>query len=674
VSEAIDAPAVIETPTEEEEVPAEVLEASVSEAVETAIVIETPADEKEVPAVVIEAEESEVVDVAVEIETPAEDSVEVVVVETEVNEAIDATVVIETPTEEEVVPAEVLEAEVSEAVETAIVIETAAEEQEEPAVVIEAEESEVVDVAAEIETPAEDKVEVVVVETEVSEAIDAPVVIETPTEEEEVPAEFLEAEVSEALETAIVIETAAADPEELALVIEAEENDVVDVAVEIETPAPAEDTVEVVVVETEVSEAIDAPAVIEIPTEEEVVPAEVLEAEVSEAVETAIVIETAAEEQEEQAVVIEAEVSEEDEAQTFLVGLQPFDNVSTEFDFGSDVSIPSFYSDLDFSLIHDAKSDLEEIFTLLTEDVTAGAMRLSVKSQDGFVVGMTILVGSGPKQEVRELVGLGRLMLDRALEYDHPVGTTITGRIIKEAIHTTVEPLLIDPNGSKLVHYASTEFDFGSDISIPSFYSDLDFSLIHDATSEFEEVFTLLAEEVTVGAMRLSVKSQDGFEVGMTILVGSGPKQEVRELVDLGRLMLDRALEYDHPVGTTITGRIIKEAIQTMINNEKEEVDSDAEVKVIGAVGAQVIEYVEEKSASVGIVEVVEIEAIDGHAVNKAIDGHAVNEPVSDTLPSIDNDEVKAKHRKVVMFEDGLLESKDVTRGESDVYYRSQSR
>jgi len=231
-----------------------------------------------------------------------------------------------------------------------------------------------------------------------------------------------------------------------------------------------------------------------------------------------------------------------------------------------------------------------------------------------------------------------------------------------ETIHTSVKPLFIDLNESKTVNNAFVEFEASSDFSLPTFSTDLDFSLIHDTKSELEEVYTLLAEEAVTGSTRLTVKSQNAFVVGMTILVGSGPMQEVRELVGFGSLIVDRALEHHHPVGTLILGRSKSETIHTTVNSDQENVVADTTATTFAF-----IEPTAEDARDIKPEGEPEVPVIDY--------APAMSNEAPDTFSSLNSDTMKSKSRKAVMFvEEGLLESKDVTRESGDVYYRSQSR
>jgi hypothetical protein len=148
----------------------------------------------------------------------------------------------------------------------------------------------------------------------------------------------------------------------------------------------------------------------------------------------------------------------------------------------------------------------------------------------------------------------------------------------------------------------------------------------------------------------------------MTILVGSGPMQEVRELVGFGSLIVDRPLEHDHPVGTLILGRSKTETMHTNVNSDQENVAADTTATAVAFVEPIATEDARDIKAE-GKTEV----SVSDYA--PAMDNEA-----PDTLSSLDSDSMKSKSRKAVMFvEEGLLESKDA-RESGDVYYRSQSR
>jgi len=66
---------------------------------------------------------------------------------------------------------------------------------------------------------------------------------------------------------------------------------------------------------------------------------------------------------------------------------------------------------------------------------------------------------------------------------------------------------------------------------------------------------TLLAEPLASGDVEMFVHSQDDFEIGMALRIGmDSTRTEFRTLTGFGSLLVDRGLDYFHPVGTTVEG------------------------------------------------------------------------------------------------------------------------
>jgi hypothetical protein len=64
--------------------------------------------------------------------------------------------------------------------------------------------------------------------------------------------------------------------------------------------------------------------------------------------------------------------------------------------------------------------------TVVAEPAPAGVKELEVVSQDGFVVGDTVVITGGGNSETRAIAGFGSIVLDAPLEHTYPAGSSIT--------------------------------------------------------------------------------------------------------------------------------------------------------------------------------------------------------------------------------------------------------
>jgi len=64
--------------------------------------------------------------------------------------------------------------------------------------------------------------------------------------------------------------------------------------------------------------------------------------------------------------------------------------------------------------------------TVVVDPVPAGVNELEVVSQDGFVVGDTVVISGGGNSETRAIASFGSIVLDSPLEYTYPAGSAIT--------------------------------------------------------------------------------------------------------------------------------------------------------------------------------------------------------------------------------------------------------
>lgn len=64
--------------------------------------------------------------------------------------------------------------------------------------------------------------------------------------------------------------------------------------------------------------------------------------------------------------------------------------------------------------------------TVVVDPVPAGVKELEVVSEDGFVVGDTVVISGGGNSETRAIAGFGSIVLDSPLEYTYPAGSRIS--------------------------------------------------------------------------------------------------------------------------------------------------------------------------------------------------------------------------------------------------------
>ena len=94
---------------------------------------------------------------------------------------------------------------------------------------------------------------------------------------------------------------------------------------------------------------------------------------------------------------------------------------------GNEIVKPSTDPNKKVSIITHAVDNGSQCHTTLKKAVAAGDTRLVVNNQDSFKRGMIIAIGSGTTVEIRNFVGLGSIIIDQPLVYDHAEGSPVFG-------------------------------------------------------------------------------------------------------------------------------------------------------------------------------------------------------------------------------------------------------